>query len=500
MEETTFREQNGDNRAQATLRDLLMPLFRHRRFMALCFSGILLGSIAAAVMTGSKYEAHFRVLVKRERVDPLVTAEATPQSVQQLQPVTEEELNSEVQLLQSDDLLQKVVLSTGLQNQHRGWASVFTSRKDDSETRLARAVNQLAKRVHVEAITKTNLIDVSYTTADPQTAYRVMTALADDYLEKHLAVYRPPGAFAFFQREADEYHERLALATARLGEFIQRENTPDAAGERDLVLKNLSQFDATLDETKTNVAETQRRIRDIEAQLKTTPARIPTTEKLADNGPTLQTLESTLATLELKHTDMVAHYDADYRPLTDLELQIAQARMQLKAARSVPLNESTTDVNPAYIWLKEELVKAQADLATLQGGAAATQTAVNLDRHTAVTLGQKQLEQEDLLRNVKTAEDNYLLYLNKREEARISDALDSKRILNVAIAENPTVPALPVHSPWLFVLVGALLAAVVSTGAAYAAEYFDPSLRTADETRAVLQLEILAAMPKTEVA
>ena len=52
-------------------------------------------------------------------------------------------------------------------------------------------------------------------------------------------------------------------------------------------------------------------------------------------------------------------------------------------------------------------------------------------------------QQDDLVRDVKTAEDNYLLYLRKREEARISDALDSKRIVNVSIAEAATVPALP---------------------------------------------------------
>ena len=36
---------------------------------------------------------------------------------------------------------------------------------------------------------------------------------------------------------------------------------------------------------------------------------------------------------------------------------------------------------------------------------------------------------------MKTAEDNYLLYQKKQEEARISDALDRTRIANVVVAE-----------------------------------------------------------------
>ena len=56
------------------------------------------------------------------------------------------------------------------------------------------------------------------------------------------------------------------------------------------------------------------------------------------------------------------------------------------------------------------------------------------------------VDQQDLMRAAKADEDNYLLYLHKREEARIGDALDERRILNVAIVEPPVAPALAVHS------------------------------------------------------
>ena len=110
-------------------------------------------------------------------------------------------------------------------------------------------------------------------------------------------------------------------------------------------------------------------------------------------------------------------------------------------------------------------------------------------------LDQKDIEQQDLIRTAKAKEANYLLYLNKREEARISDALDTQRIANVAIAEAATVPALPVHPRWLFVLLGILFAILVSAGAAFVADYFDASFRTADEVEAFLDTPVFAAMP-----
>ena len=45
--------------------------------------------------------------------------------------------------------------------------------------------------------------------------------------------------------------------------------------------------------------------------------------------------------------------------------------------------------------------------------------------------GGTRLRQGDLLGELKAAEAKYLLYVNKREEARIEDALDQGGILNV---------------------------------------------------------------------
>ncbi len=496
MSEQNLPIKPGAADSEPTLRDMLASLFRHRRLMILSFFGVFLGSILAPLLLMNRYEAHMQILVMREREDPVVTSEASPQTLQAAPPVTPEEINSEVELLQSGDLLQKVVLATGLQvkNKNSVWDVVWP--KEDPETRVSKAVEQLAKQLNVEVVTKTDLIKVRYKTADPQLAYRVMSTLADFYLEKHLAVHRPPGAFEFFQQETEQYRKDLEEAETRLARFDSEKKVASPVVERDLIVQKLTEFDATMRGSQTGIAETQRRIDDLEAQLKVTPARWSTQQRASDNSQVLGILDGTLATLELKHTDMMAHYDPDYRPLKDLEGQIAKARAQVEAAKSAPLREDTTDANPAYLWLTAELVKSRADLATFRARAASTARNVQLYRQMALDLGHKELEHEDLIRNTKVEEGNFLLYLNKREEARISDALDSKRILNVAIAEAPTMPVLPVHSLWFFVILGTLLAAVVSTVAAFVADYMDPTLQTADETKKVLAMPVLASMPK----
>ena len=78
----------------------------------------------------------------------------------------------------------------------------------------------------------------------------------------------------------------------------------------------------------------------------------------------------------------------------------------------------------------------------------------------------------------------------------MGDALDEGGIVNVAIAEQPVVPALPVWPPSLIVLVGFVAALTSGTGAAFAADYVDPALRTPEEVLTCLEIPVLASIPE----
>jgi capsular polysaccharide biosynthesis protein len=77
----------------------------------------------------------------------------------------------------------------------------------------------------------------------------------------------------------------------------------------------------------------------------------------------------------------------------------------------------------------------------------------------------------------------------------MGDALDEGGIVNVAIAEKPVVPALPVWPAAAVILVGFAAAVTVGTGAAFAADHMDPALRTPEEVMACLEIPVLASLP-----
>ena len=504
MEDMDFSDRNGDGVRSPTVRDLVTIAFRHRQLMMISFLGILCGSILVAVLQPHRYEAGMKILVKRERVDPVVTSEASAQPQFALE-VTEQELNSEVELLKSRDLLEKIVLACDLIHRQNdsAWSRVLAAvsahagaRTPEKNTLIARAVLTLQKKLKVEVVKKSNLIAVNYESPDPDLAARVLTTLANLYLEKHVAVHRPPGAFDFFQQETQQYRKGLADAEERLVDYTHGGTVVSAQLEKEVALQKVAEFDGTLRQTEAAIAETEQRIGILQKQAVSIPTRMVTQIRNADDATLLSQLRSSLLMLELKRTELLEKFEPTYRPVQEVEAEIAQTRDALTAAEKSQLREETTDRDPTYEWVREELAKAKADLAGLQARAKATAVTVRSYQQNARSLEQKEIVQNDLIRTVKATEENYLLYLRKEEEARISDALDHRRILNVAIAEAATVPSLPSNGRSLTVLVGLLLAILTSVGLAFGSEYLDPTFRTPDEVRSFLNIPVLATMPQ----
>jgi len=113
-----------------------------------------------------------------------------------------------------------------------------------------------------------------------------------------------------------------------------------------------------------------------------------------------------------------------------------------------------------------------------------------------VDLDQKALTQHDLIRDVKANEDNYLLYLSKREQERTTDALDKTGIANVTIAVPPAIPVLPVYSIPLVIVVAFILALFFSILAAYSVNYLDATFHTPNQVIDTLGIPVVVGMPK----
>ena len=472
-----------------TPRDIAATFFRRPRLIFFSFILLLMATMAGFLLS-ARYESHFKVLLRRGRFDAMVSGEPTSPMDVARPDITEEELNSEVELLRDHDLLKQVVTMAGLISADTPAA--------DRPAEIEHAARKLERRLDVDALKKSNLIEVSYKDTDPGRAARVLSALCAVYVNTHTNLQHPSGAIEFFDQQTFETEQKLHQSEAELVNFTRTRGVVSAAMERDIALQRLGDADAAYRQIDQDRVEAERTITALGDQLKVFPSRSVTLKHWADNPQLLEKLKTHLLDLQLKRTELLTRFEPSYRLVQEVDHEIEQAQAAIAAEALTPTRDETSDKDPNYEWARMELEKAQVHRDALQTREADAMSQVAQLRSLAQQLQASSIDQQDLMRTAKADEDAYLLYLRKREEARIGDALDQKRILNVAIVEPPVPPALPNHSIWIYFLLAFGLSLVFTVGTAFGAEYFDPSIRTPDEAHQLLEVPVLAWLPASE--
>jgi uncharacterized protein involved in exopolysaccharide biosynthesis len=482
---------NGAESQVPTLRELAMVLFRQRKLF-IAVSGFVFALSLVYAFAGASYRAQVRVLVRRGRADPPVAAQQNAPPDFSRVEVSEEELNSEVELLKDDDVLRAVVKVTNLAS--HDWLR-WLRPHEEAAAREERAARRLASRLKVESIKKTNLIAVSYDASDPQLAAQVLQSLSSIYLEKHVEVHRPAGQLRFFDQQTAESRQQLEEAKRKLLAFTKSRGVVAAGQQRDLVLHRLDDVEASYRQTQADISQAEHRVQELNTELAELPQRTTTQVRTADNPELLRALKASLLDLELKRTQLLTKFEPSHRLVQEVEQQIAQAKSAITGEKSTPVRDETTDKDADYEWAKAEMEKARVDIKGLRARETTTGNQLAEYRTMARQLGEDAVTQDDLTSGEAAAQDNYLLYVKKREEARMGDALDQGGIVNVAIAERPVAPALPVWPAGGVALIGMVTAIVAGTGAAFAADHLDPALRTPEEVLACLEIPVLASLP-----
>jgi uncharacterized protein involved in exopolysaccharide biosynthesis len=478
-------------------RELVAMGFRHRRILGTSFLLVLLATLLVALFLPTSYESEAKILVTKDRIDPVVSPGQTPPMMAREQ-VSEEDLNSEIELLKSDDLLRKVVLANGLQLEQppslRAW--LLRAKASNEDIQVDRAVHKLSQHLTVEPLKKSNVIAVHYTAADPRRAAAVLNTIVKAYFDKHLEVRRAPGQLQFFEQETEKYRQRRDEAERKLAEFPRQGGAVAASLQRDIAVQKLGDMTRDLQQTEAAIAETKKRNSELQAGMPAVPTRITTQVRSADNPQLMQQLKGTLLTLQLRRRELLQKYQPTYRAVLDVEQQIADTQASIAAAEATPMRDQITERDPAYEWMRTELLKGKTYLRGLEAKAAATSQAIQELDETSRKLNESSIIQQNLLHTASTLEDNYQLYVKKQEEVRIANALDRSKILDLEIAEPPTIPALPTRSLAIFMIGGFILALMVGTGLVFVSEQLDRSFRTPDEVQQCLNLPVLAALPK----
>jgi uncharacterized protein involved in exopolysaccharide biosynthesis len=423
-----------------------------------------------------QYESHMMILVKNERADMIVSAGNGDGSGYRGE-VSENAINSEIEILNGFNLLQQVAVQCGLEKLEK------TGNRPPAEAlpiAIERATVGLQHDLKISSVRKANIIQVDYSDTNPRRAASVLRHLADAYLEAHLKVHGTPGTYQFFSTQADHYQKELKDAEAKQEQFRQDHSIIMLAQQKDAMLQKATESEATLLQANAAIREFTDRIADTRRQLATAPSRIMTQTRVVPNQYSIEHLSSMLAELQNRRTQLLAKFRPEDRLVQEVEKEISDTQVTLEKTAKVTASEQATDINPVHQNLELELAKEQTELAGLEARRQALALQAKSYRSQLMFLGNSTSEYDDLTRTQKKAEENYLLYARKTEEARIAESLDRQKIANVAIAEPPTEPHLPSKpNVRTNLTLGLLLAGFLSLAVAFGAEYVTQTARPA---------------------
>ena len=478
-----------------SLRDGAAAIFRRRALVLFTFFVVVTGTILITLLLPNRYDSRMKILVKNQRVDVAITAEATNglNAPTVDNEVSENQINSEIELLTSKDLLMQVVNETGLAKSETD----LLGRSAPEAVRAERAVNRLTKDLSITPVRKANIITVSYSSNSPQLSAAVLKKLGDLYLEKHLKLNHPAGASDFFKEKADEYEAQLKQSEQQLTDFQQSNNLVVLSQQKELTLQKTAEAKAKMLEADAALSEATNRIARVEQQLAPIPKRVITQSRQLPNQYSAERLNTMMVELQNRRTQLLTKYRPDDRLVREVDEQIRTTRDALARAEQKTSVEEATDLNPLRQTLETELSRARLD----QAGAKARRDTLTgqLQQYDASLrkLEGDTAKHDDLQREKKEAADNYQLYAKKREEARIADELDRQKITNVSIAEAATVAQIP-SSPNrpVNLILGIVLAGVLSLGSVFSAEILSDTVHTPRQLEALTGAMVLATVPQ----
>jgi len=488
-----------------SLRDTLTVVFKRRWQIFLVLLTVVTVIMVISLMTPRTYEVAATLLVNEARAEmQIAPTDSTQLIVNRVNATT---LNSEIEVLKSRKLIEDVVQMLDAEKPLQPESSSAQSPEDTKYpvSDFNQIVLGLQKTLDVSVVKDSNVIRVSYSSSDPVWATRVIGTLVDEYLKQRAKRYQSPQAVVFFEQQMNDAEQLLREREQALEKFVDEASitivdgsggSDSLAAQKGLVMQRLAGLESSLGTAKVELESQLRQVASLQAMLLREPERLESSSNL---DAASEEIERALASLRLQRDSLLQDFRPDSRHVRDIDRQIemAEDRLQQTMGSSAVIG---TEANPLYVQVKGDLLSAETALEGTRARVFSLRTQVIEYRKELDHLNAKAFGLGDLQRDAQAAEEDYLLYRKKHEEARISAAMDQEKFINVTIAQPAQMPFNPEPRgllPKLFLSV--FLGLLGGVGLAFVQELVvDRSFTTAEDVEKRLGIPHIASIPDGE--
>ncbi len=493
--------------------DYWLDLVYRRRATLLLVVGVVMTLVVVVTLVWPPvYKSHAEILVQDNRAQLLVSPGLQTSSPQNpavvSNPVSQQDLNSEVQLLTSPYLVRRAIASLPVPHNGGGHfvKSLFSTALDipligyrslhgiPAASAKDEWALKLAHHLSAWVINRSNVIDVDFESHDAQWSHAFLKRLIDQYLAYHARISHDPEAAAFFRKQSAALCAQLDQAENRLNAYETKTGIIDINNQRAALVDQLSKLQLQYSQNAAELSATKQQVAELRTELRATPDRIE--EKVSSvQNLALQKIKPEVMTLKAKRAELLTRYLPTSMRIHELDAEIAAAQAILNREKHLVIKERSTDLNPVWVSLDTNLNQAKTSAASLGAGSDALAKQIAGTKEQLATMANAGLEIERLERDVAAKKQTYLSYLRKAEEARAAEQLNNQQILNVGIAQEPSLPVEPAFPKvWLNLVIGSLLALALGLAAVYLEEKSDSKLYSSVEISKASGLSTVAVL------
>jgi polysaccharide chain length determinant protein (PEP-CTERM system associated) len=329
-------------------------------------------------------------------------------------------------------------------------------------------IKKIIKQTTITSVGR-NLIKIEYKDSDPRRAYLTTKLYADLFIAEALGTKaaESQAAFEFIDKQAQDYHEKLAHAEEALKQF-RIENIDALPGSDSGIGSRLSTLQTRIEQATQELRETEIKKMSLEKQLSGEAEVVSAVTREGQYRARIAELQAQMETLRLNYHDSYPDIVRIRHQISDLnEAILAEQRARVERRNHPKSPGAVVDEgvinSPMYQQLKRDLSQTQVQIDTLNAriAEARRQMHSDLERGKRVHGGEAMLA--ELTRDYQVNRDIYQDLLKRRENARVSMNLDKeKQGLSFRIQEPATMPLEPSGLRFgHFVLIGLLLGAAL---------------------------------------
>lgn len=483
----------NDENLIATVRELVLGVFRQRRVILGVYAGVVVTAICGIFVVTPLYRTSSKVLLTTDRTDFSTSADR-PTEIMRTNQVSEGEVASQLEIVSNRELLRTVlddmqappdeqgthpirdVLTFPFMLLRSGYRHLHSLDDVESDDPRYWQIRMLQERLFVGRVGLSNILEIGVSTPDPMWGRDFVDRLVKAYVEHYAKMQQVLDAEDFFNEQSQLLKKKLGESEAALREL--RERAGSLAGQQQEVHTRLNEFTAELARTRILRAEQEQKVTFLDGLQANAAKR----GRIA----TPQLLE-----LEAKRAELVGHYRADSERVKEIDEQISRLRSAIAQYDTVAAPGDPNGPNA-----ETSLVGARTMLVALRAKEIALEKQNEEYRKQAEMLDAQSFDLGRLERQVKLDEEAYVSYVRTAEQSRLANALEKSKILRLSILEPASVPLEP-FSPkkgrvMAFALIGGL---IIGIGVGLAKDRLDGTIKSTEDLRRYANLEVLAVLP-----